>query len=103
MDGTFDPRNSPALPRRRMGSMNNGIDQSNNFIRNECGEGMSPDITPNGSLRRRRSRVLAEEDELMEYLRSSIGNDHISRERKAYGSLGIFALPKQFFFYVNEF
>lgn len=46
------------------------------------------DITPNGSLRRRRSRVLSEEDEgnLMEFLRAS-GHDS-NRERKSWGSLG---------------
>lgn len=49
------------------------------------------DITPTGSLRRRRSRVLSEEDDgsLMDFLRSS-GHDNVSRERKpsSYGSLG---------------
>lgn len=46
------------------------------------------DITPTGSLRRRRSRVLSEDDEgnLMEFLRAS-GND-TNRERKSWGSLG---------------
>lgn len=46
------------------------------------------DITPTGSLRRRRSRVLSEDDEgnLMEFLRTS-GND-TNRERKSWGSLG---------------
>lgn len=45
------------------------------------------DVTPNGSLRRRRSRVLSEEDEgnLMEFLRAS-GHDS-TRERKSWGSL----------------
>ncbi|XP_037939301.1 formin-J isoform X2 [Teleopsis dalmanni] len=85
LDPAFDPRASPALSRRRMGSFNSGAD--NSFLRNETNEGMSPDITPNGSLRRRRSRVLAEEDDLMEFLRSSSGHEHSSRERKAYGSL----------------
>lgn len=51
----------------------------------------SKDITPTGSLRRRRSRVLSEEDDgsLMDFLRSS-GHDNGSRERKpsSYGSLG---------------
>lgn len=89
-DGLFDPRASPALSRRQLGSgeLNNG------FIRIEQEYSASPDITPNGSLRRRPSRVLAGEDDLMEYLRSSgpHGHDgigHISRDRKAaYGSLG---------------
>lgn len=46
------------------------------------------DITPTGSLRRRRSRVPSEEDEstLMDFLRAS-GHDG-SRERKSWGSLG---------------
>ncbi|KRT81272.1 hypothetical protein AMK59_5780 [Oryctes borbonicus] len=45
------------------------------------------DITPNGSLRRRRSRVRADEDEghLMEFLRTSSHDS--SRERKSWGSL----------------
>lgn len=51
---------------------------------------MLTDITPTGSLRRRRSRVLSEEDDngLMDFLRSS-GHDNGSRERKpsSYGSL----------------
>ncbi|XP_017137865.1 FH2 domain-containing protein 1 [Drosophila miranda] len=85
-DALFDPRASPALSRRHLGSG----EISNGFIRLEP-DGASPDITPNGSLRRRRSRVLAEEDDLMEFLRSSTGphDGHISRERKAaaYGSL----------------
>ncbi|KAH8251067.1 hypothetical protein KR026_008686 [Drosophila bipectinata] len=85
-DAIFDPRASPALSRRHLGSG----EISNGFIRLEQ-DGASPDITPNGSLRRRRSRVLAEEDDLMEFLRSSTGphDGHISRERKAaaYGSL----------------
>lgn len=48
------------------------------------------DITPTGSLRRRRSRVLSEEDDnnLMDFLRSS-ANENNFRERKtsSYGSL----------------
>ncbi|XP_023158974.1 formin-J, partial [Ceratitis capitata] len=53
----------------------------------ETSDGISPSITPNGSMRKRRpSRVLPEEDDLMEFLRTS-GHEHISRDRKAYGSL----------------
>ncbi|ALC44102.1 form3 [Drosophila busckii] len=112
-DGMFDPRASPALVRRHLGSG----EIINSFIRLEQ-DSASPDITPNGSLRRprqrppnqendlmellnnshggyegftpngslrrRRSRVLANEDDLMDVLRSSTGpQDHISRERKA--------------------
>lgn len=82
---TYDIRFSPAMSRRRMGSFNSNAD----VIMRE--DGMSPDITPNGSLRRRRSRVLSEEDEgnLMDFLRSS-GHDGATRERKSaagYGSL----------------
>ena len=49
---------------------------------------LSLDVTPTGSLRRRRSRVPLEEDEstLMDFLRSS-GHDG-TRERKSWGSLG---------------
>ncbi|XP_075163670.1 FH2 domain-containing protein formin 3 [Haematobia irritans] len=92
LDASFDPRASPALSRKRYGSFNNGtMDVNNSFIRSEATnghcEGLSPDITPNGSMRRRRSRVLAEEDDLMEFLRTS-GHERNSRERKAaYGSL----------------
>jgi len=81
---TYDIRFSPAMSRRRMGSFN----REDTLGRDD---GMSPDITPNGSLRRRRSRVLSEEDEggLMDFLRSS-GHDNTTRERKSaagYGSL----------------
>ncbi|KAL3278659.1 hypothetical protein HHI36_016196 [Cryptolaemus montrouzieri] len=71
------------LSRRRLGSFN-GNGESTSF---SCKEERSPDITPNGSLRRRRSRVLSEEDEgnLMDFLRSS-GNEN-NRERKSWGSL----------------
>lgn len=83
---SYDIRFSPAMNRRRIGSFNNNI---NSTDRDDCN---SPDITPNGSLRRRRSRVLSEEEEgnLMDFLRSS-GHDGSSRERKSaltgYGSL----------------
>ncbi|XP_062128227.1 formin-J isoform X1 [Drosophila sulfurigaster albostrigata] len=85
-DGLFDPRASPALSRRQLGSG----EITNGFIRLEQDSSASPDITPNGSLRRRPSRVLAGEDELMEFLRRSTGpyDGHASRDRKvAYGSL----------------
>ncbi|XP_055915666.1 formin-J [Eupeodes corollae] len=85
IDTLFDPlRSSPALTRRRMGSFNTGIDC--NAFRDD---GISPDITPNGSLRRRKSRVFDENDELMTFLIKGSGQDNGSRERKAsaYGSL----------------
>ncbi|KAH8366251.1 hypothetical protein KR093_010981 [Drosophila rubida] len=87
-DGLFDPRASPALSKHHLGSG----EITNGFIRLEQDSSASPDITPNGSLRRRPSRVLAGEDELMEFLRRSTGPHdgpgHASRERKvAYGSL----------------
>ncbi|CAH0559409.1 unnamed protein product [Brassicogethes aeneus] len=73
---------SPSFSRRRLGSFN-----GNNGESSTGKEEKSPDITPNGSLRRRRSRVLSEEDEgnLMDFLRAS-GHD-TSRERKSWGSL----------------
>ncbi|XP_015516525.2 uncharacterized protein LOC107221879 isoform X1 [Neodiprion lecontei] len=68
--------------RSRVGSCSGGPDQ--NMGKEDT---YSPDITPNGSLRRRRSRVPSEEDEgnLMDFLRTS-GNDNI-RDRKSWGSL----------------
>lgn len=78
-NSVFDPRNSPAFPRRRIGPIIN----ADGTIKDDS---VSPDITPNGSLRRRRSRVLAEEDDLMEYLRTS-GHDR-ERKNSTYGSLG---------------
>lgn len=47
------------------------------------------DVTPNGTLRRRRSRIPCEDDDgnLMDFLRTS-GQDG-TRERKSWGSLGI--------------
>uniref|UniRef100_A0A6P7FXL9 Uncharacterized protein LOC114335214 n=1 Tax=Diabrotica virgifera virgifera TaxID=50390 RepID=A0A6P7FXL9_DIAVI len=74
---------SPSLSRRRLGSFNgNGGDT---VVSGK--EEKSPDITPNGSLRRRRSRVLSEDDEgnLMDFLRASGGDNN--RERKSWGSL----------------
>nr|CAD7426280.1 unnamed protein product [Timema monikensis] len=74
---------SPLVTRRRMGSFSGPTgDQTASKD-----EGYSPDVTPNGSLRRRRSRVLSEEDDsnLMDFLRSS-GHDN-TRERKSWGSL----------------
>lgn len=110
----FDMRGSPAMSRRRIGSFNSNGDPS--IFRDDTASpgnlsissfffslsvSMLPviinmyssdiDITPTGSLRRRRSRVLSEEDDgsLMDFLRSS-GHDNVSRERKpsSYGSLG---------------
>ncbi|XP_073969429.1 FH2 domain-containing protein formin 3 isoform X2 [Rhodnius prolixus] len=73
---------SPALSRRRLGSFS--CDQPINSGREDT---YSPDVTPTGSLRRRRSRVPSEDDEstLMDYLRAS-GHDG-TRERKSWGSL----------------
>ncbi|XP_021704346.1 serine/arginine repetitive matrix protein 2 isoform X3 [Aedes aegypti] len=80
----YDMRYSPAMSRRRIGSFTSNGDPV--LLREDCA---SPDITPNGSLRRRRSRVLSEEDEgnLMDFLRSS-GHENGSRERKSVSSYG---------------
>lgn len=82
----YDLRASPAMNRRNVRSYNGDA----TVINGKREDGPSPDITPNGSLRRRRSRVLSEEDEgnLMDFLRSS-GHDSGTRERKSlsYGSL----------------
>ncbi|XP_038122305.1 FH2 domain-containing protein 1 isoform X1 [Culex quinquefasciatus] len=80
----YDMRYSPAMSRRRIGSFTSNGEPV--MLREDCA---SPDITPNGSLRRRRSRVLSEEDEgnLMDFLRSS-GHENGSRERKSVSSYG---------------
>lgn len=64
---------SPALSRRRMGSFN---------THSELGSPRSPE----GSLRRRKSRNMNEDETLMDFLRQS-GHDNASRERerKSYG------------------
>ncbi|GLV43915.1 formin 3 [Carabus blaptoides fortunei] len=82
---------SPCVTRRRIGSFNGAQYQQqsdNNAATAGRVDERSPDITPNGSLRRRRSRVLSEEDEgnLMDFLRTS-GHDNTNRERKSWGSL----------------
>lgn len=77
---------SPGFPRRRMGSFSGppGEDQ-------QPQDTFSPDVTPTGSLRRRRSRVPSEEDDsnLMDFLRAS-GQD-AEKTRKSWGSLGMLA------------
>ncbi|XP_044001338.1 uncharacterized protein LOC122847607 isoform X1 [Aphidius gifuensis] len=72
---------SPSI-RRRLGSCSGGPD---NQLNKE--DTYSPDITPNGTLRRRRSRIPCEEDDgnLMDFLRTT-GQDN-TRERKSWGSL----------------
>ncbi|XP_024936099.1 uncharacterized protein LOC107262944 isoform X2 [Cephus cinctus] len=72
---------SPSI-RRRLGSCSGGADQQSTKE-----DTYSPDITPNGTLRRRRSRVPCEDDDgnLMDFLRTS-GQDN-TRERKSWGSL----------------
>ncbi|XP_018405882.1 PREDICTED: uncharacterized protein LOC108782187 isoform X1 [Cyphomyrmex costatus] len=68
--------------RRRLGSCPGGSD--NQSTKEDT---YSPDITPNGTLRRRRSRLPCEDDDgnLMDFLRTS-GQDN-TRERKSWGSL----------------
>lgn len=82
---------SPCVSRRRIGSFNGGQNSETGSPSATGKEERSPDITPNGSLRRRRSRVLSEEDEgnLMDFLRAS-GHDTSNRERKSWGSLGVY-------------
>ncbi|XP_034943897.1 FH2 domain-containing protein 1 [Chelonus insularis] len=72
---------SPSI-RRRLGSCSGGPDQQ---VTKE--DTYSPDITPNGTLRRRRSRIPVEDDDnnLMDFLRTS-GQEN-TRERKSWGSL----------------
>ncbi|XP_076657126.1 FH2 domain-containing protein formin 3 [Halictus rubicundus] len=74
---------SPSI-RRRLGSCSGGaIDQQST----KEDSTYSPDVTPNGTLRRRRSRIPSEDDDgnLMDFLRTS-GQDN-ARERKSWGSL----------------
>lgn len=82
MTSEEDNTGSPGFPRRRMGSFSGppGEEQPQDTY--------SPDITPTGSLRRRRSRVPSEEDDsnLMDFLRTS-GQEIAGRERKSWGSL----------------
>ncbi|XP_059620423.1 inverted formin-2 [Phlebotomus argentipes] len=69
---------SPALQRRRIGSFTNN---------NDLASPKDPGPSPEGTLRRRKSRNLNEDESLMDFLRSS-GHDNFSRERKtSYGSL----------------
>ncbi|XP_011172206.2 uncharacterized protein LOC105204716 [Solenopsis invicta] len=72
---------SPSI-RRRLGSCSGGPDQQSTKE-----DTYSPDVTPNGTLRRRRSRIPCEDDDgnLMDFLRTS-GQDN-TRERKSWGSL----------------
>ncbi|XP_035740282.1 formin-J-like isoform X2 [Vespa mandarinia] len=68
--------------RRRLGSCSGGPEQQSTKE-----DTYSPDITPNGTLRRRRSRIPCEDDDgnLMDFLRTS-GQEN-TRERKSWGSL----------------
>ncbi|KAG8230024.1 hypothetical protein J437_LFUL008465, partial [Ladona fulva] len=83
---------SPQVTRRRIGSFSGveaapglaAIAASSNNNKEDNSQDMVTDVTPNGTLRRRRSRVPSEEDEsgLMDFLRYS-GHDG-SRERKSW-------------------
>ncbi|KAL1491996.1 hypothetical protein ABEB36_012506 [Hypothenemus hampei] len=68
---------SPLLPRHRLSSFNsNGLEKDKE----------SPESSPNGSLRRRRSKgMLDDQGNLMDFLRNS--SDCSNRERKSWGSL----------------
>ncbi|XP_050312283.1 inverted formin-2 [Anthonomus grandis grandis] len=70
---------SPLLPRHRLSSFNGcGVDTER--------DQMSPDSSPNGSLRRRRSKgMIDNQGNLMDFLRHS--SDVSNRERKSWGSL----------------
>ena len=61
---------SPSL-RRRLGSASGGPEQLGQATKEDTST-YSPDVTPNGTLRRRRSRVPCDDDEnnLMDFLRS---------------------------------
>lgn len=78
-----DPAASPRIIRKKMGSSNSVANGSWGEI--DCIDTQSPDITPNGSLRRRRSRLSSEdrEDNLMDYLRSTAEADSLRDKSKA--------------------
>ncbi|XP_051166686.1 uncharacterized protein LOC127284982 isoform X2 [Leptopilina boulardi] len=80
-DEDISTTGSPNI-RRRLGSCSGGPDQLSTKE-----DTYSPDITPNGTLRRRRSRIPCEDDDgnLMDFLRTT-GQDN-NRERKSWGSL----------------
>ncbi|XP_033218569.1 uncharacterized protein LOC117173991 isoform X2 [Belonocnema kinseyi] len=80
-DEDISTTGSPSI-RRRLGSCSGGPDQLSTKE-----DTYSPDITPNGTLRRRRSRIPCEDDDgnLMDFLRTT-GQDN-TRERKSWGSL----------------
>lgn len=80
-DEDISTTGSPNI-RRRLGSCSGGPEQLSTKE-----DTYSPDITPNGTLRRRRSRIPCEDDEgnLMDFLRTT-GQDN-NRERKSWGSL----------------
>ncbi|KAF2352291.1 Formin FH2 domain [Trinorchestia longiramus] len=84
--------NSPRLTRRRVGSFSTPSQSLDPY----SGADHSPDVTPNGSLRRRRSRVPSEEDDhkLMDFLATG-GHDH-TRERKALSVDGYGSLDRSF-------
>ncbi|XP_059488775.1 inverted formin-2 isoform X2 [Neocloeon triangulifer] len=85
---------SPAVTRRRTGSFSGPSGEPVPQPQNPLGqETYSPDVTPNGTLRRRRSRVPSEEDDssLMDFLRAS-GQQAAAaaeslKDRKSWGSL----------------
>lgn len=77
-----DPTASPRVIRRRIGSSNSIVNGSCTSI--DAIDTQSPDITPNGSLRRRRSRMSEEkEDNLMDYLRSTAEADLLKDKSKS--------------------
>ncbi|XP_065351487.1 uncharacterized protein LOC135946924 isoform X2 [Cloeon dipterum] len=85
---------SPAVTRRRTGSFSGPSAELGQAPQNALGqETYSPDVTPNGTLRRRRSRVPSEEDDssLMDFLRASGQQASAAAEslkdRKSWGSL----------------
>lgn len=82
-----DPTASPRVIRRRMGSTNSIVNGSCGDLTNT--DTQSPDVTPNGTLRRRRSRLSSEdrEDNLMDYLRSTAEADSI-RDKSKTGESG---------------
>ncbi|GIX67123.1 FH2 domain-containing protein 1 [Caerostris extrusa] len=76
-----DPTASPRIIRRRIGSSNSVVNGSGGDI--DGFDTQSPDVTPNGTLRRRRHRLSSEdkEDSLIDFLRQTADADAARTEK----------------------
>ncbi|GFT29620.1 FH2 domain-containing protein 1 [Trichonephila clavipes] len=76
-----DPTASPRVIRRRIGSSNSVVNGSGNDV--DGFDTQSPDVTPNGTLRRRRQRLSSEdrEDSLIDFLRQTADADAVRNDK----------------------